>query len=313
MLLSPGRRLGPYEIVSTIGSGGMGEVYEARDTRLDRRVALKILCTDLLADPQSRRRFEREARALSALSHPSICTVFDVGQEDGIDFIVMEYIEGQTLAGLLDRQGLAEPAIVRYAEQIAEALAEAHEHGVLHRDIKPQNVMVTPRGHVKVLDFGLSRAIGVEPAGQAATVTALSDAAVVLGTAPYMSPEQVRGEVVDARSDAFSLGCMLYEAAAGRTPFHARTTAEMMSAILTMDPVPLNRAAPGTSVELQRIVRKCLERRSRDAIRRFVTWRPTWRRCAATRMPLYRCQPMKNNRVGRTGPDARASPGRGLP
>ena len=163
MLLSRARRLGPYEIVSTIGSGGTGEVYEARDTRLDRRVALKILRTDLLADPQSRRRFEREARALSALSHPSICTVFDVGQEDGIDFIVMEYIEGQTLAGLLDRQGLAEPAIVRYAEQIAEALAEAHEHGVLHRDIKPQNVMVTPRGHVKVLDFGLSRAIGVGP------------------------------------------------------------------------------------------------------------------------------------------------------
>jgi serine/threonine protein kinase len=270
MPLSPGRRLGPYEIASTIGSGGMGEVYEARDTRLNRRVALKILRPELLADPQSRRRFEREARALSALSHPNICTVFDVGREDGIDFIVMEYIEGQTLGGLLDRQGLPEPAIVRYAEQIAEALAEAHEHGVLHRDIKPQNVMVTPRGHVKVLDFGLSRAIGGEPPGQAATMTALSDAAVVLGTAPYMSPEQVRGEVIDARSDAFSLGCLVYEALAGRTPFQRRTPVETMSAIFSADPVPLARIAPQTTAEVQRIVRKCLEK---DKSRRYQTLR----------------------------------------
>ncbi len=270
MPLTAGRRLGPYEIVRTIGSGGMGEVYEARDTRLDRRVALKTLRPELLADVQSRRRFEREARALSALNHPNICTVFDVGRHGDIDFIVMEYIEGHTLDALLDRQALPESVVVGYAGQIAEALAEAHEHGVLHRDMKPQNVMITPRGHVKVLDFGLSTALAREHAPEAATLTALSDAAVVLGTAPYMSPEQVRGEPVDARTDAFSLGCLLYEAVSGHTPFHARTPAETMSSILTKEPVPLTRTAPGTSPELQRIVRKCLEK---EKSRRYQTVR----------------------------------------
>ncbi|HJR61926.1 MAG TPA: protein kinase [Vicinamibacterales bacterium] len=252
-----------------LGHGGMGEVFEARDTRLDRRVAIKTLRPELLADPRSRRRFEREAKALSGLSHPNVCTVFDVGRDQEVDFIVMEYIEGDTLAALLDRGTLDEPATVRYAGQIAEALAEAHERGVLHRDIKPQNVMITPRGQVKVLDFGLAKAMATDPA-DAATVSGFSDAGAVVGTAPYMSPEQVRGEPVDARSDVFSLGSVIYEAVAGCAPFRAPTAAETMSAILTRDPVPLARAAPQTTPELQRIVRKCLDK---DRTRRYQTVR----------------------------------------
>ena len=270
MPLSPGRRLGPYEIVSPLGSGGMGEVYEARDTRLQRRVALKTLRPEFLADSHARRRFEREARALSALSHPNICTVFDVGQENGIDFIVMEYVDGETLAALLDRQALDEPTAVRYGGQIADALAEAHDRGVLHRDIKPQNVMVTSRGQVKVLDFGLAKAVAGEQSAAAATTSGISDAGLVVGTALYMSPEQVRGEPVDARSDVFSLGSVLYETVAGRPPFQAPTATETLSAILTKDPVALGRVAPGTSAELQRVVRKCLEK---DQSRRYQTLR----------------------------------------
>jgi TolB-like protein/tRNA A-37 threonylcarbamoyl transferase component Bud32 len=267
-MLQPGTHLGPYTIVVSLGSGGMGEVYEARDTRLGRRVAIKTLRPELLSDPLARGRFEREAKALSGLNHPNICTVFDVGHLDGIDFIVMEYIEGQTLAATLNQQTLDEPTLVKYTTQIAEALAEAHDRGVLHRDIKPQNVMVTPRGQVKVLDFGLAKAIS--PADQAATVSAVSDASHLIGTAPYMSPEQVRGETLDGRTDAFSLGCVIYEAIAGRTPFHAPSVAGTMSAILTTEPVALSRVAPATSPELQRIVRKCLEK---DRSRRYQTLR----------------------------------------
>lgn len=269
MTLDAGTRLGPYAIVRSLGGGGMGQVYEARDTRLDRRGAVKTLRPELLADPQARRRFEREAKALSGLNHPNVCTVFDVGHQDGLDFIVMEYIDGDTLAALLDRNTLDEVTTVRYAVQAAEALAEAHEHGVLHRDIKPQNVMVTQRGQVKVLDFGLAKSVSPHPE-DAPTVSGFSDAGVVLGTAPYMSPEQVRGDSVDARSDVFSLGSVVYEALAGRAPFHATTAAETMSAILTRDPVPLARVAPQTTPELQRIVRKCLDK---DRSRRYQTVR----------------------------------------
>jgi serine/threonine protein kinase/Flp pilus assembly protein TadD len=267
-MLQPGTHLGPYTILASLGSGGMGEVYEARDTRLERRVAIKTLRPELLSDPLARGRFEREAKSLSGLNHPNICTVFDVGRIDRIDFIVMEYIEGQTLAAILNHKTLDEPTLVKYITQIAEALAEAHDRGVLHRDIKPQNVMVTPRGQVKVLDFGLAKAI--RPADEAATVSAMSDASHLVGTAPYMSPEQVRGETLDGRTDAFSLGCVAYEAIAGRTPFHASSVAGTMSAILTTDPVALSRVAPATSPELQRIVRKCLEK---DPNRRYQTLR----------------------------------------
>ena len=269
MILDAGTRLGPYAIVRSLGGGGMGQVYEARDTRLDRRVAIKTLRPDLLSDPQARRRFEREAKALSGLNHPNICTVFDIGHQDGLDFIVMEYIDGATLAALLDRSTFDEVTTLRYAVQAAEALAEAHEHGVLHRDVKPQNIMITQRGQVKVLDFGLAKTVSPD-AEDVATVSGFSVAGAVLGTAPYMSPEQVRGESVDARSDVFSFGSVVYEALAGRAPFHAPTAAETMSAILTRDPVPLARIAPQTTPELQRIVRKCLEK---DRSRRYQTVR----------------------------------------
>jgi non-specific serine/threonine protein kinase len=267
MLLSAGQRLGPYEIVGPIGSGGMGDVYEALDTRLRRRVAIKTLRPELLANPSARRRFEREARAISSLNHPNICTVFDVGHEDGLDFLVLEYIEGRTLAALLRQETLAEATLVKYGAQIADAVAEAHDHGVLHRDIKPQNVIVTPRGQVKVLDFGLAKDLETSP--DAVTLSD-GDSGGVMGTAAYMSPEQIRGETLDARSDAFSFGGLLYEALSGHPPFQAATVPATLSAILTTEPVPLARVAPQTSAELQRIVRKCLEK---DKSRRYQTLR----------------------------------------
>lgn len=269
MALQAGSRLGPYVVVRSLGRGGMGEVFEARDTRLDRRVAIKTLRAELLADPLARRRFEREAKALSGLSHPNICTVFDVGNHEGLEFLVMEYLEGETLAAALDRGALDESLAVTLARQIADALTDAHEHGVLHRDIKPQNVIITPRGQAKVLDFGLAKALTANTP-DAATVSDVSDAAAVVGTAPYMSPEQIRGEPVDARSDIFSLGSVIYEALAGRAPFRGQTSAETMSAILTKEPVPLERLSPHATPELQRIVRKCLEK---DRSRRYQTVR----------------------------------------
>jgi TolB-like protein/tRNA A-37 threonylcarbamoyl transferase component Bud32 len=269
MPLQTGSRLGPYVVVRSLGRGGMGEVFEARDSRLDRRVAIKTLRPELLSDANARRRFEREAKALSGLSHPNICAVYDVGRHEELDFLVMEYIEGQTLASALDRGALDERTAVRLAAQIAEALGEAHEHGILHRDVKPQNVLVTPRGHAKVLDFGLAKTVspGTE---ETATISDVSAAGTVLGTARYMSPEQVRGEDIDARSDIFSLGCVIYELLAGRAAFQGQTAGEIMSGILTKDPVPLERHAPGASSELQRIVRKCIEK---DRSRRYQTAR----------------------------------------
>lgn len=269
MALQTGFRLGPYVVVRSLGRGGMGEVFEARDTRLDRRVAIKTLRPELLADGSARRRFDREAKALSGLSHPNICTVYDVGHQDGLDFLVMEYIEGQTLAATLDRGTLDERTAVRIAAQIAEALGEAHERGILHRDVKPQNVLVTPRGQAKVLDFGLAKAVTAETE-ETATISEVSRAGMVVGTARYMSPEQIRGDEVDARSDIFSLGTVIYELLSGRVPFEGQTSAEIMSGILTKDPLPLERIAPSTSPEVQRIVRKCLEK---DRVRRYQTVR----------------------------------------
>ncbi len=236
MSLAAGARLGPYAIVGSLGQGGMGEVYEARDTRLDRRVAIKTLRPELIADAHARRRFEREAKSLSALSHPNICTIFDVGHHDGHDFIVMEYIEGETLSAALDRRGLDEPTLVRIATQIANALTEAHDHGVLHRDVKPQNVMISQRGVVKVLDFGLARVVTETDSG-GATATGYSAAHDIVGTAAYMSPEQVRGEPLDGRSDIFSLGTLLYTSIAGRSPFEAGSPMATLSAVLSAEPL----------------------------------------------------------------------------
>jgi TolB-like protein/tRNA A-37 threonylcarbamoyl transferase component Bud32 len=269
MSLQAGARLGPYVITRSLGGGGIGDVFEARDTRLERLVAIKTLRPEFLADDRARRRFEREAKILSSLSHGSICTIFDVGRQDDVDFLVMELIDGEPLSALLDRGPLSEAEAVRIAAPVADALAEAHDRGVLHRDVKPHNVMITRRGGVKVLDFGLAKEI-TSPDAEAATVSALSEAGTIAGTAPYMSPEQVRGEAIDQRSDVFSFGSVLYEMVAGTSPFLAPTAAETVSGILTRDPVPLARSAPATSPEFQRIVRKCLDK---NPSRRYQTLR----------------------------------------
>jgi TolB-like protein len=265
MSLAPGSRLGPYEVTSPLGAGGMGEVYRARDTRLGRDVAIKVLPAAFAADPGRVARFTREARAAAALSHPNIAAVFDVGDAEGVSFIAMELVEGQSLAARIDESPLPPREVVDVALQVADALEEAHGRGIVHRDIKPANVMVTPRQRVKVLDFGLAKAREAGDAdawaSEAATVTASpSLTGAVLGTAPYMSPEQALGRAVDGRSDLFSLGAVIYEAATGRRPFVGITFTEVADQILHAEPASMAKLATGIPDELDRIVRRCLEK-----------------------------------------------------
>jgi serine/threonine-protein kinase len=271
MNLQHGTRLGPYVIARPLGHGGMGNVFEAHDPRLNRRVAIKTLRPELLADSRARRRFDREARAISALSHPNICAVFDVGHQDGADFLVMEYVDGEPLSTIVERRPLDEATLVGYAGQIADAVAEAHDHGILHRDIKPHNVMITSRGHVKVLDFGLATVVA-GAAGEDATISSLSTVGERPGTPAYMSPEQVRGEPLDAATDVFSFGILLYEALSGRNPFRRTSAVETMSAILSSAPAPIRQLVPAVSSGFERVIAGCLEReRAR---------RPTFRQIA---------------------------------
>src|SRR5271170_743579 len=216
MTLTSGTKLGPYEVVSPAGAGGMGEVYRAIDTRLDRTVAIKILPAHLSSNPEAKQRFEREARAISALQHPNICTLFDVGHQDGTDYLVMEYLEGQTLAARLAGGPLPLDQMLRYGIEVADALDTAHRRGIVHRDLKPGNIIVTAHGECKVLDFGLAKLADEPASSDADTVTRpemLTSPGVALGTIAYMSPEQVRGDDLDARTDIFSLGTVLYEMA----------------------------------------------------------------------------------------------------
>jgi eukaryotic-like serine/threonine-protein kinase len=249
-----------YRILNNLGAGGMGEVYLAEDTKLDRRVALKLLPQASVADEQAKKRLIREARAAATLDHPNICTIHEVGEEDGHSFIVMQYVEGETLAGLVKRKPLDLTEALDIAAQIADALAAAHSRGIIHRDIKPQNIMITPAGQVKVLDFGLAKVIQERSLieSSADTESLLTEAGTVMGTVPYMSPEQVRGESLDTRSDLFSFGALLYEMVSGRQPFAAETTAATFSAILTRDPALLARYSADAPAELQRIVSKAL-------------------------------------------------------
>jgi len=222
--LQPSTRLGPYEIVSAIGAGGMGEVYRARDTRLDRTVAIKVL-PEHLANPQLRERFEREAKAISSLSHPHICPLYDVGHEGGIDYLVMEYLEGETLAHRLKKGALPTDQVLQYAIQVTGALDTAHRHGVIHRDMKPGNIMLTKTG-AKLLDFGLAKMRATEPAAGMTALptqtTPLTGEGAILGTLQYMAPEQLEGAEADARTDIFAFGAVIYEMAAGRKAFAAR-------------------------------------------------------------------------------------------
>ncbi|MGE5277747.1 MAG: protein kinase domain-containing protein, partial [Acidobacteriota bacterium] len=265
MTLAPGNRLGPYEILSPLGAGGMGEVWKARDTRLERTVAVKVLPAQLSASPESRQRFEREARTIAQFSHPHICALYDVGREGDVEYLVMELLEGESLSERLARGALPLEQALRYGVEIADALDKAHRQGIVHRDLKPGNVMLTKSG-VKLLDFGLAKALP-SPIGRGAGgegVTSLPTEAnltrdgAILGTVQYMAPEQLEGTNADARTDIFALGSVLYEMATGRKAFSGTSQASLISAILKEEPGPVSQAAPLAPPALDRLVRTCL-------------------------------------------------------
>jgi serine/threonine protein kinase len=241
-----GRRIGPYELGALLGAGGMGEVYRARDTRLNRVVAIKVLPAGMSNDRDVRERFEREARAVATLNHPHICVLHDVGNQDGLDFLVMEHLEGETLAARLAKGPLATDQALQYAIQVASALDRAHRAGIIHRDLKPGNIMITEVG-AKLLDFGLAKVADAD-----VDVTRTMEGAV-LGTAAYMSPEQAQGQPLDGRSDVFSFGAVLYEMASGHRAFGGHTTVQVLSSVLRDDPPALPASSP-----LCGIVRRCL-------------------------------------------------------
>jgi Tol biopolymer transport system component len=265
MPLASGTKLGPYEIHSPLGAGGMGEVYCARDTRLGRDVALKILPESLTRDNDRLHRFEQEARAVAALNHPNILAVFDIGQHNGSPFLVSELLQGETLRSVLDRGALPQRKTIDYGVQIAQGLAAAHEKGIVHRDLKPENIFVSKDGRIKILDFGLAKLAQKASAAAAEsdgiTLTSSHTAAgVVMGTASYMAPEQVRGEPADPRTDIFSFGAVLYEMLSGQRAFRRDTPAETMTAVLREDPPELPDSPHSISPALDRIVRRCLEK-----------------------------------------------------
>src|SRR5450759_374316 len=261
MTLVPGSRLGPYEVLSPLGAGGMGEVYRAKDSKLNRDVAIKVLPESLSKDPDALARFEREAHAVAALNHPNILSIFDFGSHDGIAYAVMELLDGETLRDRLSSGALPARKAIDYGVQIAEGLAAAHEKGIVHRDLKPENLFVTKSGRLKILDFGLAKTLSPQVAGpNAPTTPAGTEPATVMGTVGYMSPEQVRGLPVDHRSDIFSFGAVLYEMLSGRRPFAGATSADTMSAILREDPPELSAASGSLPSSLDRLVRHCLEK-----------------------------------------------------
>ena len=262
--LAAGTLVSHYRIVSKIGAGGMGEVYLAEDTRLDRRVAIKMLPPEMSGDEDRLRRFEQEAKATSALNHPNILTVYDFGDHEGSPFIVSEFLEGEELRDRLDRQPIPIRRVTNYAEQIVSGLSSAHERGVVHRDLKPENLFITNDERIKILDFGLAKLRERQPmieGSEDATRKAMTDPGVVMGTVGYMSPEQVRGSAVDHRSDIFSLGLILYEMITGRRAFQFETRAETMTAILKEEPVEITDSVPNINPSLERIVRRCLEKK----------------------------------------------------
>jgi serine/threonine protein kinase len=262
MALTSGTKLGPYEIVSPLGAGGMGEVYRCRDPRLKREVAIKVLPQALSLDADRMRRFEQEALATAALNHPNILAVFDIGTSEGSPDVVSELLEGETLRERLRGGSIAVRKALDYALQIAQGLAAAHEKGIIHRDLKPENLFVTKDGRVKILDFGLAKLTQAEPGTDTSLPTAThgTEAGVVMGTAGYMSPEQVRGVALDPRSDIFSFGAILHEMLSGKRAFHGDTAADTMSAILKEDPPDLNETNRNISPALERVVQHCLEK-----------------------------------------------------
>jgi Tol biopolymer transport system component len=277
MTLPPGTRLGPYEITAPLGAGGMGEVYRAKDTRLGRDVAIKVLPQHLSAHPEVRARFEREARTVSGLNHPNICTLFDVGREGDTDYLVMELIEGDTLAQRLAKGRLSLEELLRIGSQVADALDRAHRAGVVHRDLKPGNIMLTRSG-AKLMDFGLARATGLAGPGGASGLTAamlshsptmaqpLTAEGSIVGTFQYMAPEQLEGKEVDARADLWALGCVLYEMATGKRAFEGASQASLIAAIMHVKPAPVSQLLPMTPPALDRLVEACLAKDPHDRI-----------------------------------------------
>jgi Tol biopolymer transport system component/tRNA A-37 threonylcarbamoyl transferase component Bud32 len=271
MTLASGTRLGPYELLAPVGAGGMGEVYRAKDTRLDRTVAVKVLPEHLSSSAESRQRFEREAKTISQLSHPHICALYDVGNQDGVEFLVMEYLEGETLSDRLLKGPLAFDQVLRYGIEMADALDKAHRQGIVHRDLKPGNVMLTKSG-VKLLDFGLAKAVAVPGTASGAALTALptqmgsnlTQEGTILGTFQYMAPEQLEGREADSRTDIFAFGCVLYEMATGRKAFSGNSQASLISSIMGSEPPAVSTIAPMTPPAFDRVVRTCLAKDADD-------------------------------------------------
>src|SRR5664280_3722778 len=268
MALASGTKLGPYEIVSPLGAGGMGEVYLARDTRLNRSVAVKILPSHLSKDPEAKQRFDREARTISSLNHPNICTLHDVGHQDGIDYLVMEHLEGQTLAERLSKGPLPLDQVLKYGAEICEGLERAHRSSVVHRDLKPGNIMLTKTG-AKLMDFGLAKqSVASATAASGLTATAktpqgsqpLTAQGTVVGTFQYMSPEQIEGKEADAHSDIFAFGAVLYEMVAGKRPFSGKSQISLASSILESDPAPISAVKPQTPSAFEHVVTTCLQK-----------------------------------------------------
>ena len=261
MALPPGTRLGTYEIVQPLGAGGMGEVYRAKDLRLGRHVAVKVLPPDVAEKPDRLARFEREARTVAGLNHPNIVTLYSVEDEGGVRFLTMELIEGRLLSDLIAPGGLPTDQIIDFALALTDALVAAQGKGVIHRDLKPGNVMVTTEGRIKILDFGLAKVADEEmPSDDATVASPVTEVGAVFGTVPYMAPEQLRGDSVDARCDLFALGVILYELAAGRRPFSGRTRADVTSSILRDPPESLARVRPDLPRGFERLIHRCLEK-----------------------------------------------------
>jgi Tol biopolymer transport system component/predicted Ser/Thr protein kinase len=263
-----GRKLGHYQVLGVLGAGGMGEVYRAKDSRLDRSVAIKVLTSEKVADPERKRRFVQEAKAASALNHPNIITIYEINSEDGVDFIAMEYVAGKTLDQLIPRKGMRLNDALRLAIQMADALAKAHSAGIIHRDLKPSNVMVTHEAQVKLLDFGVAKLSEVTESSERTTRTMLSqtEEGTIVGTLCYMSPEQAEGKKIDARSDIFSFGSVLYEIVTGRKAFQGETKLSTLTAILREEPKRASELVEGLPKELERIIQRCLRK---EPSRRF--------------------------------------------
>ena len=265
MPLDSGTRLGPYQIATLLGTGGMGEVYQARDERLNRMVALKLLPAELVANPERRRRFIQEAQLASSLQHPNIITIFDVGSADQGEYLAMELVRGRTLDQVIPQKGFRLQEALRYAIQITDALSAAHGAGIVHRDLKPGNIMVTDQGQIKILDFGLATLTEHAPTTAIDETRVLSEApktgaGTILGTVAYMSPEQAEGRKVDARSDIFSFGSILYEMLSGKRAFRADSTPGTLAAVINLEPQPLAKVAEDVPQAVEQLVSRCLRK-----------------------------------------------------